>query len=149
MIIISKFENNGYRHKVLQRNEACSGVDILVPWGWIVAVVEVDRCVYLSLHVTLHEHNLRGIWDNLSCCLYLKESIPCVSSQVGHIHETNIILVVNILIRLNFDSKRFDSHDMNLAKNALQTGDNNVWIYFAALFLINTVISVYFTCEQC
>lgn len=76
--------------------------------------------VPLNVHVALHEVNLRGLWDILSCRLRLQENLLSVSSS-GVSRRENKAVVTNILNRLNFESKQFDNHTMKLAVDALAT----------------------------
>lgn len=75
--------------------------------------------VPLNVHVALHEVNLRGLWDILSCRLRMQENLLCVSLSGISPKDNGAVVVANILNRLNFESKQFDNHTMKLAIDAL------------------------------
>lgn len=73
----------------------------------------------LNVHVALHEVNLRGQWEILSCKLRLRENLfNCTTSGLSP-RNAGLTVITNIMNRLQFECMQYGNHTMKLAVDAV------------------------------
>lgn len=73
----------------------------------------------VNINVALHEVNIRGQWDILSCRIRLRENLfSCGTSGLAP-RSGGSIEITNIMNRLQFESMQYGNYTMKLAVDAL------------------------------